>query len=126
MFGKDEINKLREEVIELSVKLDKISDRQNSQFTDLMMQLKEARDEIATSHEQIREDYEGDGDGIDDSMYETAKSAVIEAGKASTSYIQRKLGITYSRASKIIDTLEEEGVIGPAKGSTPREVIAKQ
>lgn len=59
----------------------------------------------------------------DDDMYEPAKDAVISAGKASTSYIQRKLGIGYSRAAKLMDMLEERGVIGPANGSKPREVI---
>ena len=59
----------------------------------------------------------------DDDMYEPAKEAVIAAGKASTSYIQRKLGIGYSRAAKLMDLLEEHGVIGPANGSKPREII---
>jgi S-DNA-T family DNA segregation ATPase FtsK/SpoIIIE len=63
-----------------------------------------------------------DGNESDD-LYEETKRAVIEAGKASTSYLQRKLGIGYSRAAKLIDLLEEGGVIGPAYGSKPREVI---
>ena len=66
-----------------------------------------------------------DGDGLEDEdeMYEPAREAVVSAGKASTSYIQRKLGIGYSRAAKLMDMLEERGVIGPANGSKPREVI---
>ncbi|MEI8327598.1 MAG: DNA translocase FtsK 4TM domain-containing protein [Candidatus Taylorbacteria bacterium] len=66
-----------------------------------------------------------DGDSIedDDDMYEPAREAVITANKASTSFIQRKLGIGYSRAAKLIDMLEERGVIGPANGSKPREII---
>jgi S-DNA-T family DNA segregation ATPase FtsK/SpoIIIE len=63
-----------------------------------------------------------DGNESDD-LYEETKRAVIEAGKASTSYLQRKLGIGYARAAKLIDLLEEGGVIGPADGSKPREVI---
>lgn len=58
-----------------------------------------------------------------DEKYAEAKAAVLEAGKASTSYLQRKLGIGYSRAAKLIDMLEERGVIGPGEGSKPREVI---
>jgi S-DNA-T family DNA segregation ATPase FtsK/SpoIIIE len=65
----------------------------------------------------------GDDDNDDDEMYEPAKRAVIQTGKASTSYLQRKLGIGYSRAAKLIDMLEERGVIGPANGSKPREVL---
>lgn len=64
-----------------------------------------------------------DGDNDDDEMYEPAKRAVIQTGKASTSYLQRKLGIGYSRAAKLIDMLEERGVVGPANGSKPREVL---
>ena len=64
-------------------------------------------------------------DEIDDDMYEGARAAVIEAGKASTSYIQRKLRVGYSRAARLMDILEERGVIGPADGSKPREVLEK-
>ena len=58
-----------------------------------------------------------------DDLYEDAQHAVIEAGKASTSYLQRKLRVGYSRAARLIDMLEERGVIGPADGSRPREIL---
>jgi len=51
---------------------------------------------------------------------------VLESGKASTSYIQRKLRVGYSRAARLIDILEEKGVIGPAEGARPREVISEE
>lgn len=59
----------------------------------------------------------------DDDMYPQALEAVKEAGKVSTSYLQRKLGIGYSRAARLVDLLEERGVIGPANGAAPRDVI---
>ncbi len=59
----------------------------------------------------------------DDVLFEEAKEAVIELGKASTSFLQRKLGVGYTRAAKLIDLLEEEGVIGPQDGMKPREVL---
>jgi DNA segregation ATPase FtsK/SpoIIIE, S-DNA-T family len=62
-------------------------------------------------------------DGEEDDKYDEAKQAVLEAGKASTSYLQRKLGIGYSRAARLIDALEARGVIGPGDGAKPREVI---
>ncbi len=67
-----------------------------------------------------------DNDSLEeeDDLYEAARDAVTSAGKASTSYIQRKLGVGYSRAAKLMDLLETKGVIGPANGSKPREVIA--
>lgn len=64
-----------------------------------------------------------DGDSEEDELYESAREAVMSAGKASTSYLQRKLGVGYSRAAKLMDMLEEHGVIGPANGSKPRDVI---
>jgi DNA segregation ATPase FtsK/SpoIIIE, S-DNA-T family len=61
----------------------------------------------------------------DDEMYEEARACVIEAGKASTSYLQRKLKLGYARAARLMDKLEERGVIGPGEGAKPREVLEK-
>lgn len=63
------------------------------------------------------------GDENDDDLYEDARLAVIEAGKASTSYLQRRLRVGYSRAARLIDMLEERGVIGPGEGAKPRQVL---
>jgi S-DNA-T family DNA segregation ATPase FtsK/SpoIIIE len=64
-----------------------------------------------------------DGDSDDDALYEEARTCVMEAGKASTSYIQRKLKVGYARAARLMDMLEERGIIGPADGAKPREVL---
>ncbi len=66
------------------------------------------------------------GGGDSDDLLEEAKEAVINAGRASTSYLQRRLGIGYGRAAKILDLLEEQGVIGPPNGSKPREVMVSR
>ncbi len=67
-----------------------------------------------------------DEDGEDDDeMYEEARICVMEAGKASTSYLQRKLKLGYARAARLMDKLEERGVIGPGDGAKPREVLEK-
>ena len=60
----------------------------------------------------------------EDELYEDARAVVMEAGKASTSYIQRKLKVGYSRAARLIDLLEERGVVGPADGAKPREILS--
>ncbi|MDB5259644.1 MAG: ftsK [Candidatus Taylorbacteria bacterium] len=61
--------------------------------------------------------------GDEDEMYEQAKETVLSTGKASTSFLQRKLGVGYSRAAKLLDSLESRGVVGPQNGSKPREVF---
>jgi S-DNA-T family DNA segregation ATPase FtsK/SpoIIIE len=59
----------------------------------------------------------------EDDLYEEARDIVMKAGKASTSYLQRKLRVGYARAARLIDMLEERGVIGPGEGAKPREVM---
>ena len=66
-----------------------------------------------------------DDDDIDDDLYEAARGAVLEAGKASTSYLQRKLRVGYARAARLIDMLEEKGVIGPGDGAKPRDILER-
>lgn len=65
---------------------------------------------------------EGGSDSSSDNMTERAIEAVVEAGQASTSYLQRKLKLGYARAARIMDELEEMGIVGPADGAKPREV----
>ncbi|HSX03090.1 MAG TPA: DNA translocase FtsK 4TM domain-containing protein [Candidatus Saccharimonadia bacterium] len=64
----------------------------------------------------------GDGE-IDDDLFGEAAEAVIRAGKASTSMLQRRLRVGYARAARLIDLLEEQGVVGPADGARPRDVL---
>lgn len=75
------------------------------------------------SHDKINfsEFSQGNGD-LEDSLYEEAKRIVSEAGKASASLLQRRLRVGYARAARLLDILEEQGMIGPSDGSKPREV----
>ncbi|MEK7179146.1 MAG: DNA translocase FtsK, partial [Patescibacteria group bacterium] len=61
----------------------------------------------------------------DDELYEEARETVIRAGKASTTFLQRKLKIGYARAARIMDILEEKGVVGPGEGAKQREVLIR-
>lgn len=63
------------------------------------------------------------GQDADDDMFKDAVRAVIEAKKASTSLLQRRLRIGYGRAARLIESMEEQGIIGQADGSRPREVL---
>ena len=58
-----------------------------------------------------------------DPLYEQALDIVIQSGKASASYIQRRLKIGYNRAARLIEEMEERGIVGPANGSKPREIV---
>lgn len=62
------------------------------------------------------------GEG-DDPLYDQAVEIVLQAGKASASYIQRRLKIGYNRAARLVEEMEEKGIVGPANGSKPREII---
>jgi DNA segregation ATPase FtsK/SpoIIIE, S-DNA-T family len=61
-----------------------------------------------------------------DEMYDQAVRLVVEMGKASTSTLQRRLRLGYSRAARLIDMMERDGIVGPADGSKPREVLVKK
>jgi S-DNA-T family DNA segregation ATPase FtsK/SpoIIIE len=71
-----------------------------------------------------KQDEEGDGGSLEnmDPLYDRAVEIVAEAQKVSTSMLQRRLGVGYNRAAKIVESMEEQGVIGPSRGTTPREV----
>jgi len=76
----------------------------------------------STSSPEINlDDFDADGD--DDELYDEAKQVVIQAGKASASYLQRRLKVGYARAARLLDMLEENGIIGPGEGAKPREIL---
>lgn len=62
----------------------------------------------------------------DDELYEEAMEIVIKDQKASSSYLQRKLRVGYARAARLLDMLEERGVVGPGEGAKPRDVLIKE
>ena len=71
---------------------------------------------------------EGNGsDDMDrDELYEKAVELVVNSGAASASLVQRRLRVGYPRAARMIEIMEEDGIVGPAAGGKPREVIGKQ
>lgn len=100
---------------EIAEKINEVNEKYVSQYTDLMTELREYKE----AHKQGEELGE-------DELYESARELVIDTQKASTTFLQRRFGIGYSRAAQLIDMLENEGVIGPAQGSKAREVFEKE
>ena len=81
-------------------------------------------DEIFLDEE---DDYSGDAGGGDssfsDPLYNKSLDIVLQAGKASASYLQRRLKIGYNRAARLVEEMEIRGIVGPQNGSKPREVV---
>jgi S-DNA-T family DNA segregation ATPase FtsK/SpoIIIE len=65
----------------------------------------------------------GGSAAVDDDLYGQAKEVVVQSGKASASLLQRRLRVGYARAARLLDTLEENGIIGPPDGAKPRDVL---
>ncbi len=81
-------------------------------------------DTITARHQESAGEFSGEG-GEDD-LFEEAKRVVVESGKASSSLLQRRLRVGYARAARLVDMLEERGVIGPGEGNKPREILGEK
>ncbi len=68
----------------------------------------------------------GSDDDSDDELLNEAKAEVVRAGKASASLLQRRLRVGYARAARLLDLLEERGIIGPGEGAKPRDVLVSR
>jgi S-DNA-T family DNA segregation ATPase FtsK/SpoIIIE len=79
----------------------------------------------APAGDRNRGDSDGaeEGDSQNDEVFEDAVRLVLEFGKASTSLLQRRLRIGYGRAAHLIDMMERDGIVGPADGPKPREIL---
>jgi DNA segregation ATPase FtsK/SpoIIIE, S-DNA-T family len=91
----------------------------------LRKQAKPTYDESVLSYGQGEMDDAGNpiDPGLQDSLYKDAVRVVVGEGRASTSLLQRRLSIGYGRAAKLVDMMFHNGVVGPADGSKPREVL---
>lgn len=94
--------------------------QQQAQYDDSMMKLE---DESNNAESQGKSS--DSGEDYDDPLYNEIVEFVIETQKASASLLQRRFKLGYNRAARIIDLLEERGIIGPQNGSKPREVLVK-
>ena len=103
----------RDDVIEF------VKNSSSSEYDDEIM------DEIEKQAVQEKSGKEKDGGGFEeeDELIPQAIECVLEAGQASTSYLQRRLKVGYARAARLIDELEAKGIVGPFEGSKPRQVL---
>jgi DNA segregation ATPase FtsK/SpoIIIE, S-DNA-T family len=84
--------------------------------------LEAPKDENGKAEGGEGDDAEG-GEDVDDDLYQDAIRVVCDAGRASTSTLQRRLRIGYGRAARLIDLMEKDGIVGPPDGTKPREVL---
>ena len=90
-----------------------VRDQGQPEFDDRIMQILRRTGDLTL---------EGDL-GEKDELFDRAVELVLATGQASASYLQRKLKLGYARASRIIDQMEQEGIIGPSEGAKPREIL---
>ncbi|MBW2523367.1 MAG: hypothetical protein JRI23_04300, partial [Deltaproteobacteria bacterium] len=100
------------------------SEEEVQQVTDMLRaQGEPSYDESILIARDAEEEASDPGDAEQDPLYDQAIRIVAETRKCSTSWIQRKLGIGYNRAAKIVETMERLNVVGPPNGSKPREIL---
>ena len=105
-----------------------ISEHESERLVSFLKQQGSARydESVIQSVEKEEDGEESEADGDMDDRYDEAVAIVCESGQASISMIQRRLRVGYNRAARMIETMEKEGVIGPADGAKPREVLARK
>ena len=93
-----------------------VCDQQKAQYVDTMENLERSTSSASGT---------GTESGDDDPLYDEIVEFAIKTGKVSASLLQRRFRLGYNRAARIVDLLEERGIIGPANGSKPRDVLVK-
>ena len=100
--------------------IDYTIEQQKAEYDQAFMNLSGDSEKSASQKEDMHQKEE-----YDDPLYNEIVEFVIETGKASASLLQRRFKLGYNRAARIIDLLEERGIVGPPNGSKPREVLVK-
>ncbi len=105
-----------------------VSEEEIKKVTEYLRNLDEAdyEEEVLSGEQEGGESIQEQQEEEEDDLYEDAKNIVVEENKGSASLLQRRLRIGYARAANLLDALEENGVVGPARGSKPRKVLAGQ
>jgi len=104
-----------------------VSGQEEGESKEEFIETEERENSLSKELEKAMESKEVQMDSFfskEDPLYEEAKRMVISSKKASASLLQRRLSIGYARAARLLDILEERGVVGPAEGAKPRDVYA--
>ncbi len=104
-----------------------ISEQETAAVVDFLKKQGSSEYDDSIIEEIKRESVAGDGDGDEDydERYDEAVQFVTEAGQASISMVQRRLRVGYNRAARMIEMMERDGIVGPADGAKPREVLVR-
>lgn len=95
--------------------------KENNQTPDVeTIEIQAAGENGGKDNGSLFENYSGDAD---DDLYDEAVDVVRSAGKASSSLLQRRLKVGYARAARLIDMMEERGIVGPGDGAKPRDIL---
>ncbi|MBI2626335.1 MAG: DNA translocase FtsK [Candidatus Nealsonbacteria bacterium] len=106
-----------------------VSDKEVKKVAKYIKDQTEASEQPVDLNQELEKSLDGGGEGFDfmpgadDPLFDEAKKLVVEARKASASLLQRRLRVGYARAARLIDMLEEKGVVGPGEGAKPREIL---
>ncbi len=104
-----------------------ISEQETAAIVDFLKKQGSSAYDDSIVEEIERESVAGDGNGEEDydDRYDEAVQFVTEAGQASISMVQRRLRVGYNRAARMIEMMERDGIVGPADGAKPREVLVR-
>jgi len=104
-----------------------ISEEETERIITFLKEQGEAEYDESVMREVEKDEDAEDGGKVEyDSRYDEAVAIVTETGQASISMVQRRLRVGYNRAARMIEVMEKEGIVGPADGSRPREVLVRQ
>src|SRR5437016_12771573 len=103
-----------------------VSDADVHRVVDVIKRQEQPRYEMELLESDEDEGEDGEGEDLSDEMYDMAVRLVTEHRQASISWLQRRLRVGYNRAARMVERMEREGVVSPASGARPREVIARR
>ncbi len=126
LLGKgDMLFRPQDENIPLRVQGTFISDEEIKAVADYTIAQQKVHYDVSMENDDVKEDTKTEVDATAEPLYNDMVEFVVTQGKASASLLQRRFKIGYNRAARAIDLLEERGIVGPANGSKPREVLFK-